>query len=163
MRCGILLSQSINLRSFQVQFTLIRHSRDACILVRLRSLSFTVLLVLALSGCDQINETLNKQKSIGKAIGAGCRQSGRSLEDCYQRNAKTAKPDIYDGWKEMSEYMQAKKLDVIPPPPDVQKEETPVEAASAVAASSPASGPATASATSTKPAEKPVAKAPAKH
>lgn len=130
-------------------------------MVRLHTLLFFVLLGLALGGCDQINETLNKQKSIGKAIGAGCRQSGRSLEDCYQRNAKTAKPDIYDGWKEMSEYMQAKKLDVIPPPPDVPKEETPVE--TAVAASSPASSPAAASAPSTKPAEKPAAKAQAKH
>lgn len=132
-------------------------------MVRLRTLSLSVLLVLALGGCDQVNEALNKQKSTGKAIGAGCRQSGRSLEDCYQRNPKTAKPDIYDGWKEMSEYMQAKKLDVIPPPPDAPKEETPVETASAVAASSPASSPDAASAVSAKSADKASAKTPAKH
>lgn len=71
-----------------------------------------------------LDEQINKQKLIGKAVGAGCRQSGRSLEDCYSRNAKIPKPDIYTGWKEMSEYMQAKKLDIIPPAPDVPDETT---------------------------------------
>lgn len=75
--------------------------------------------MLFVSGCDMLDEQINKQKLIGKAIGAGCRQSGRSLEDCYGRNPRIAKPDIYSGWKEMSEYMQAKKLAIIPPPPDI--------------------------------------------
>lgn len=82
------------------------------------------ILILSLSGCDQINEQLNKQKLIGQAIGAGCRQSGRSLEDCYDRNPKVPKPDIFSGWKEMSEYMQAKKLDIIPPVPEKHVDES---------------------------------------
>lgn len=77
------------------------------------------MLAVILPGCDLIDEQINKQKLVGKAIGAACRQTGRSLEDCYARNPKVSKPDIFTGWKEMNEYMQAKKLDIIPPPPDV--------------------------------------------
>ncbi|WP_211243484.1 hypothetical protein [Chitiniphilus eburneus] len=70
---------------------------------------------------------LNKQTENGKAIGAACRHSGRALEDCYRRNPRVAKADIFDGWKEMNEYMQQKKLDIVPPPPDpvVQPREEP--------------------------------------
>ena len=64
-------------------------------------------------------EMLNKQQANGKAIGAACRHSGRSLEDCYRRNAKVAKADIFAGWKEMNEYMISKKMEIVPPPPDV--------------------------------------------
>lgn len=90
-------------------------------MLRLRLIGFAVLL-LSLSGCDQLNDVINKQKSNGKAVGAACRHSGRALEDCYQRNSKVPKADIYAGWKEMNEYMQAKKLDVVRPPHDVPAE-----------------------------------------
>ncbi|MBM5575060.1 hypothetical protein [Deefgea sp. CFH1-16] len=63
---------------------------------------------------------LNKQKANGKAIGASCRHSGRSLEDCFRRNGKVAKADIFAGWKEMNEYMQSKKINEVAPPPDVK-------------------------------------------
>ncbi|GAA5785427.1 hypothetical protein GCM10007860_03630 [Chitiniphilus shinanonensis] len=61
---------------------------------------------------------INKQTENGKAIGAACRHSGRALEDCFRRNPRVAKADIFDGWKEMNEYMLQKKLDIVPPPPD---------------------------------------------
>ncbi|MGL4996376.1 MAG: hypothetical protein ACRC01_10690 [Deefgea sp.] len=77
-------------------------------------------LMFMLSGCDQVLELVNKQKANGKAVGASCRHSGRSLEDCYRRNQKIAKADIYAGWKEMNEYMQAKKITEVAPPPDVK-------------------------------------------
>jgi hypothetical protein len=77
-------------------------------------------LMFVLSGCDQVLELVNKQKANGKAVGASCRHSGRSLEDCYRRNARVAKADIYAGWKEMNEYMQAKKITEVAPPPDVK-------------------------------------------
>lgn len=76
-------------------------------------------LTLSLTACDQVMELINKPKANGKAIGAACRHSGRALEDCYRRNAKIPKADIFAGWKEMNEYMQAKKIDIVPPPPDV--------------------------------------------
>jgi hypothetical protein len=84
----------------------------------------TILLLLPLTfmlaGCDQLLEAVNKPKANGKAIGAACRHSGRSLEDCFQRNSRIPKADIFAGWKEMNEYMQTKKIDVVPPPPDVK-------------------------------------------
>lgn len=97
--------------------------------------------VLALSACDQVNEQINKQKDNGKAIGAACRHSGRSLEDCYRRNGKTPKADIYAGWREMNEYMLTKKIEVVPPPPDepmpvAQAEKTPAHGETAGVASS---------------------------
>jgi len=126
---------------------------------QLRTFCLSAALILSLSGCEQINDQLNKQKLVGKAVGAGCRQSGRSLEDCYNRNSKVAKPDIFAGWKEMSEYMQAKKLDVIPPQ-DQQQAETNTDKAEPKA-SEPAAVASAASAV--RQAKKTVAKAPAKH
>ncbi|WP_144290416.1 hypothetical protein [Chitinilyticum litopenaei] len=72
----------------------------------------------ALVGCDQVKQAMNKQQANGNAIGAACRHSGRSLEDCYRRNPKVPKADIFAGWKEMNEYMLTKKIDIVPPPPD---------------------------------------------
>ena len=79
---------------------------------------FPVLTVTMLSGCDQITEVLNKQKANGKATGAACRHSGRALEDCFRRNPRISRADIFAGWKEMNDYMQQHKMDVVPPPPD---------------------------------------------
>ena len=75
-------------------------------------------IVFSLSACDQVNTLLNKQQANGKAIGAACRESGRGLEDCYKRNGRIAKADIFSGWREMNEYMISKKMEVVPPPPD---------------------------------------------
>ncbi|QLG88380.1 hypothetical protein HQ393_09040 [Chitinibacter bivalviorum] len=86
----------------------------------LKTIALLLPLTLMLGGCDQVLEMANKQKANGKAIGAACRHSGRSLEDCYQRNSRIAKADIFAGWKEMNEYMQSKKIDVVPPPPDLK-------------------------------------------
>jgi len=129
----------------------------------LRAFCLSVVLTLSLSGCDQINEQLNKQKLVGKAVGAGCRQSGRSLEDCYSRNSKIPKPDIFTGWKEMSEYMQAKKLDVIPPPPDQPQDDADAEKTAVNASKTAASAPVASAASAVRRAEKTVAKSPAKH
>ncbi|HSC79011.1 MAG TPA: hypothetical protein VLC08_01535 [Chitinolyticbacter sp.] len=74
--------------------------------------------MVLLAACDRITATLNQQAENGKAVGAACRHSGRALEDCYQRNPRVSKSDIFTGWKEMNEYMQQKKLDIVPPPPD---------------------------------------------
>lgn len=128
-------------------------------MIRLRIIGLAVLLVLPLSGCDQVNDVINKQKSNGKAVGAACRHSGRALEDCYQRNQKIAKSDIYAGWKEMNEYMQAKKLDVVRPPKgDADSDEDHTDKKAPSAASSAASA-----ASSVKAAAKTASKASAVH
>ncbi len=79
---------------------------------------FLAALVLGLSGCERITELANQSKLNGRAIGASCRNTGRSLEDCFQRNPRVSKADIYAGWKEMNEYMTKNKLEVIAPLPD---------------------------------------------
>ncbi|SMC21874.1 hypothetical protein SAMN02745857_01267 [Andreprevotia lacus DSM 23236] len=103
----------------------------------IRTLLIPCLLLISISGltgCDQVMEVLNKQKANGKAIGAACRHSGRALEDCYRRNPRIAKADIFAGWKEMNEYMLAKKLDVVPPPPDLPATSAIPKAAANIAA-----------------------------
>ncbi|MGQ5523915.1 hypothetical protein ACUHMQ_11725 [Chitinimonas sp. PSY-7] len=82
---------------------------------------FLAVLVLGLSGCERITELANQSKLNGRAIGAACRHTGRSLEDCFQRNPRVSKADVFSGWKEMNEYMAKNKLEVIPPLPDPPK------------------------------------------
>lgn len=84
-------------------------------------------LLLALPGCDQVQNQINKPARDAKATGAGCRLSGRSLEDCYKRNPRAARADVYAGWKEMNDYMEKQKLAEMPPPPDEPKPEPAAE------------------------------------
>ena len=82
------------------------------------------LLTLAplwLAGCDQLGiesatVTAARREAEGKAIGAGCRHSARSVEQCYAQNKRADKAAVFTGWKEMSEYMAANKIDAVPPP-----------------------------------------------
>ena len=84
------------------------------------------LLTLAplwLAGCDQLGiesatVTAARREAEGKAIGAGCRHSARSVEQCYAQNKRADKAAVFTGWKEMSEYMAANTIDAVPPPPD---------------------------------------------
>ncbi|WP_374357420.1 hypothetical protein, partial [Chitinimonas sp.] len=75
-------------------------------------------LLVSLTACDRLNELANQAKLNGRAVGAACRHSGRALEDCFQRNSRIPKADIYAGWREMNEYMGKNKIEVVPPPPD---------------------------------------------
>ncbi|HCO76908.1 MAG TPA: hypothetical protein DIT50_01730 [Rhodocyclaceae bacterium] len=75
--------------------------------------------VVALTGCDALYDALeipnpNKVKAEAKAIGAACRHSGRSLEDCYYLHPDLEKAAIYEGWREMNEYMLEKELPTVP-------------------------------------------------
>ena len=82
-------------------------------------------LVLTLSACDYVSsfskpkQTPEEAKAEGIALGAGCRQAGQSLEDCYQRNPEALKAGIFAGWKDMHEYMAAKGIQTVtaPTPP----------------------------------------------
>ena len=86
-----------------------------------------VSLGLALAGCDQLNDQINKPARDAKATGAGCRLSGRSLEDCYKRNPRAARAEVYAGWKDMNDYMAKQKLNEMAPPPDEPKPEPAAE------------------------------------
>jgi hypothetical protein len=93
-----------------------------------------LLLCLALppllGACDQIAQRLGledpaskeaKADAEGRAVGSACRQSGRAIEDCYSIYNWLPKASIFAGWRDMNDYMQANKLDVVepklPPPP----------------------------------------------
>lgn len=91
--------------------------------MRLAVLALFTLAPLWLAGCDQLGiesstVTAARREAEGKAIGAGCRHSARSVEQCYAQNKRADKAAVFTGWKEMTEYMAANKIDAVPPPPD---------------------------------------------
>ncbi|MCL2020887.1 MAG: hypothetical protein FWG81_01985 [Betaproteobacteria bacterium] len=102
------------------------------------SLSWFALMLLLLPvlvGCDQLSGALGVETSSrkearleaeGKAVGGGCRQSGRAIEDCYSIYTWVPKEAVFSGWLDMDAYMRENNLDTIPPllppaPPDSGK------------------------------------------
>ena len=95
----------------------------------LANLALISAVSLSLTACDYVSsftkpkQTPEEAKAEGIALGAGCRQAGQSLEDCYQRNPDALKAGIFAGWKDMHEYMAAKNIQTVlppvPPPPPV--------------------------------------------
>ncbi|MCU0840929.1 MAG: hypothetical protein MUC79_04300 [Thiobacillaceae bacterium] len=84
-----------------------------------------LLSLAALTGCDQLSERAGfpdptKQAAEGKAIGGACRHAGRGLEDCYALNPGASKSAVYEGWKEMNEYMAKNNMQAIPPQIDLK-------------------------------------------
>lgn len=78
-----------------------------------------------LTGCDRLYERAGlpdpaRVLAEGKAIGGACRHAGRGLEDCYALNPTAPKSAIYDGWKEMNEYMAKNAMQAIPPQIDLK-------------------------------------------
>ncbi len=74
---------------------------------------------LLLGGCD-LEALLADPKMVqkiadAKAIGGACRHGNRSIEDCYALNEKFPKASIYDGWRDMDQYMRDNKLEGIEP------------------------------------------------
>jgi hypothetical protein len=73
-------------------------------------------LLLSLAGCDNIAALMADPKvaqriADSKAIGSACRYGMRSIEDCYALNEKASKAAVFDGWKEMDQYMRDNKID----------------------------------------------------
>lgn len=71
--------------------------------------------VMLLTGCNWVMNVSGLAAESNKAIGASCRQTGRSLEECYSRNPEADKAQIYAGWREMQEYMAKNKLETMLP------------------------------------------------
>src|SRR5574343_1340715 len=81
--------------------------------------AYLLLPALALlTGCNWVMNVSGLAAESNKAIGASCRQTGRSLEECYNRNPDADKAQIFAGWREMHEYMSNNKLETVAPPPD---------------------------------------------
>jgi outer membrane biosynthesis protein TonB len=84
------------------------------------SRSLILLMSLNLSACDLLGidspeKVAAQQEAEGKAIGRACRHGGRAIEDCYNLNPDTSKAAIFDGWRDMDEYLRENKLEAIPP------------------------------------------------
>lgn len=75
-------------------------------------------MLVLLTGCNWVMNVSGLAAESNKAIGASCRQTGRSLEECYNRNPDADKAQVYAGWREMHEYMTKNKLETVTPPPD---------------------------------------------
>ena len=54
-----------------------------------------------------------QREADGKAIGAACRHAMRGIEDCYALNEKALKTAVFEGWKEMDQYMRENKIEGI--------------------------------------------------
>ena len=88
------------------------------------------IAVLALAGCDQINQKLGledpgkkeaRMEAEAKAVGSACRHSGRAIEDCYAIYTWLPKAGVFEGWRDMDSYMRDNKIETIAPllpPPD---------------------------------------------
>ncbi len=95
-------------------------------------LALALTMVLPLGGCDAVTALLADPKAAqriadSKAIGSACRHGLRSIEDCYALNEKASKAAVFDGWKEMDQYMRDNKIEGIAPTPKADKPPQPVE------------------------------------
>jgi hypothetical protein len=79
-----------------------------------------LLLLLQLVACDMLGlDSPEKQRALsdadGRAVGAACRHAGRAIEDCYVLNPATNRAAVFNGWKEMNDYMTKNKIEVVKP------------------------------------------------
>ena len=141
----------------------------------IKRFSLITIAVLALAGCDQVNQKLGledpgkkeaKVEAEAKAVGSACRHSGRAIEDCYAIYSWLPKSGVYAGWREMDEYMRQNQIETIAPQlPPTESPGAKRKKASA-AAETPAEAPPEAKETEAAAAKSPAKDAPknaAKH
>ena len=80
----------------------------------LRQISI-IATALLLAGCDLLglgpDPRLAQREADGRAIGAACRHAMRGIEDCYRLNERAPKTAVFEGWKEMDQYMRENKIE----------------------------------------------------
>ncbi len=78
-----------------------------------------IMLTVVLAACDipglGPDPRIAQREADGKAIGAACRHAIRGIEECYNQNEKALKTAVFEGWKEMDQYMRENKIEGIPP------------------------------------------------
>ncbi|MDR2925170.1 MAG: hypothetical protein LBU76_04375 [Azoarcus sp.] len=85
-----------------------------------KTIYFALVATLPLlSACDRLADTLElpnpvKEAADAEAIGSACRQTGRSIEDCYTLNPDAQKASVFTGWKSMNDYMMEHSLKEVP-------------------------------------------------
>ncbi len=89
----------------------------------MRRLLLTLLAAapLWLTGCDQlgiesVTAVAAKRDAEGRAVGGGCRQAARSVEQCYGLNKRADRAAVFAGWRDMNDYMRENKLEAQPSP-----------------------------------------------
>lgn len=72
-------------------------------------------LALLLAGCEipgmGPDPRIAQREADARAIGAACRHALRGIEDCYRLNEKASKTAVFEGWKEMDQYMRENKME----------------------------------------------------
>jgi hypothetical protein len=86
---------------------------------RLVPLAFALAAAL-LAGCEQLGidspeKIAAVREAEGKAIGGACRHAARAIEDCYALNKKADKAAVFNGWREMNDYMRENKIEPVTP------------------------------------------------
>ncbi|HBH39088.1 MAG TPA: hypothetical protein DDX06_12010, partial [Curvibacter sp.] len=70
---------------------------------------------LLLAACDipglGPDPRIAMREAEGKAIGGACRYAVRGIEECYELNPKALKTAVFEGWREMDQYMRDNKID----------------------------------------------------
>ena len=70
---------------------------------------------LLLAACDipglGPDPRIAQREADARAIGAACRHALRGIEDCYRMNEKASKTAVFEGWKEMDQYMRDNKME----------------------------------------------------
>ena len=72
-------------------------------------------LALLLAACDipgmGPDPRIAMREAEAKAIGGACRYALRGIEECYLLNPKALKTAVFDGWREMDQYMRDNKIE----------------------------------------------------
>lgn len=72
-------------------------------------------ITLFLAGCVipgmEPDPKIAQREAEAKAIGGACRYGMRGIEDCYSLNEEASKAAIFDGWKDMDQYMRENKIE----------------------------------------------------
>ncbi len=66
-------------------------------------------------GIESPEKIAAAREAEGRAVGAGCRQAARAIEDCYALNKKADKAAVFAGWRDMNDYMRENKLEAVAP------------------------------------------------
>jgi hypothetical protein len=114
----------MNVRIILFPASICQHGRASLLRGKARLRGFLRVIAVAglagLAGCDYLGLQSTAQLEArldaeGKAVGGACRHAGRALEDCYMLNPKVPKAPIFEGWREMNNYMIENKIDVVAP------------------------------------------------
>lgn len=78
-------------------------------------LILTLVTTLLLAGCVipgmEPDPRIAQRIAEAKAIGGACRYGVRGIEDCYSLNEEASKAAIFEGWKDMDQYMRENKIE----------------------------------------------------